>query len=173
MYKSLRCGPWAVFGSNRFVHASHEMGGGVKTNAVFYKSSPLLFRRPLRHVLSLACPLPPPASCREISHTYASPAVKLLFTMVTELPCETMVLEMEAEGSASKDLAGAGGGSGAVTLGGGARTQPSMKATVRNADAVMVRICERLQHHTYSICISVCVCVCSCLASIPPLPSDI
>ena len=72
------------------------------------------------------------------SPTYAGPAVKLLFTMVTELPCDNMRFDV-AEGGQSKAEDGSGGGAGGGGGGGVAGANDvGQDATVRNADAVMV-----------------------------------
>lgn len=69
---------------------------------------------------------------------YAGPAVKLFFTMVTELPCENMALELESGliESAGAVTTTVGAGSNAAMRTG---AQNANEVTVRNADAVMVR----------------------------------
>lgn len=70
---------------------------------------------------------------------YAGPAVKLFFTMITELPCENMALELESGLIASAGVV-------TTTVGAGSNTamrtgaQNANEVTVRNADAVMVRV---------------------------------
>lgn len=69
------------------------------------------------------------------SPTYAGSAVKLLFTMITELPCDTMRLEEESGGTKGKEGSGDGGASRYCV---GETDDVGQDATVRNADAVMV-----------------------------------
>lgn len=75
--------------------------------------------------------------------------MKLLFTMVTEVPCENMPLEADSdEKQVAGDAAcGGGRGLGSVGFGGGTSvpksqspsvSQHAAAPTVRNADAVMV-----------------------------------
>lgn len=109
-------------------------------------------------------PYAPFATCPPIprdvvgSPRYAGPAVKLLFTMVTELPCENMRFEADLE--APGGYGGVGEGVGRTSSGGAAAAGSTSRsrrsesgasagaaassseegaATVRNADAVMVR----------------------------------
>lgn len=69
------------------------------------------------------------------SPTYAGPAVKLLFTMITEVPCDAMHLEEESGGTEGKEDPGNGGTSRNFV---GDADDVGQDATVRNADAVMV-----------------------------------
>ena len=87
------------------------------------------------------------------SPTYAGPTVRLLFAMITELPCENMRFEAGDDCGSGDGAVGVGGsgacGGGSGTSGSGGRSRvpgrgeapPAIQdATVRNADAVMVRV---------------------------------
>lgn len=79
--------------------------------------------------------------------------------MVTEMPCENMRFEAgleggdEAGGTRGGGDSGGGGGGGGGSGGGrnGETVPPSQEATVRNADAVMVRVGENGNVSTESV----------------------